>query len=147
MPGVDKHAALMNFLRYVGVQLVAYGIDMGSYLLLLVVGNLAPLWANLCSKICAGLFAFYVHRVFTFRLTQQQQEHSQIVRYFLLLALNIPLSSLLLALLLLAFPSAVLAKFVADVLCVFLTFWLSKRYVFTRLQAGQPAETKQESGL
>lgn len=132
----------MKFLRYVGVQVVAYGIDMGSFLLFLHLAGFGPLTANVLGKLLAGLFAFFAHRAFTFAVPGADRQASQALRYFLLLALNLPLSSLVLAALLQVIAAEVPAKFLADVVCVCLTYWLSKHYVFTRL--GAPAAARED---
>jgi putative flippase GtrA len=120
----------MTFVRYGLVQLVAYGIDMGGFLLLLWTGSCGPLTANIASKAAAGVFAFLAHRRFTFGTGERANTWSQGVRYFALLGLNIPLSSGLLALLLLWIPRPPLAKFVTDVIIVMATYWASKLVVF-----------------
>ena len=122
---------MRTFSRYVGVQVIAYGIDMGGFLLLNTL--LGPLSANVLSKIVAGIFAFVAHRRVTFRVHGLSDGRTQLLKYALLLALNIPVSSGLLALLLpwLAPPDA-LAKLVSDIACVGLTFILSRHLVFTR---------------
>lgn len=118
-----------QFLRYVGVQLVAYAIDMGVFLALDQL--LAPLWANVGAKIAAGSFAFVVHRRLTFADHAQGAAGPQLLRYALLLAANIPLASLLMWLLMPVLHPVVLAKFAADVASVALTFVLSRQLVFS----------------
>lgn len=120
----------MRFVRYLLVQVVAYGLDMGGFLLLFAYLGGDPLVANVVGKLMAGLFAFVAHRSFTFGVAGTGATGQQAVRYFTLLALNIPLSSLVLSVMLWVVPMAVVAKFVADVICVILTYWLSKRFVF-----------------
>ena len=51
--------------------------------------------------------------------------------YFLLLSLNVPISSAALSVVLLVISPAVFAKFFADVICVVATYWISKKYVFS----------------
>lgn len=121
----------MNFLRYLAVQCAAYAIDIGGFLLLMYYAGSAPLLANLLGKTAAGLFAFVAHRSFTFGIAGEGGAAYQALRYFILLALNLPLSSLALMLMLLLVASPAPAKIVADVACVFITYWLSKKYVFT----------------
>lgn len=120
----------MQFLRYLLIQGVAYGLDMGAFVLLFAHMSVAPLVANLVGKGLAGLFAFVAHRNFTFAVARSGRPSQQSVRYFTLLALNIPLSTLMLSAMLWVTPKAVPVKFVADLFCVFLTYWLSKRFVF-----------------
>jgi putative flippase GtrA len=124
------------FSRYLGVQVVAYGIDMGSFLLLSML--LGPLMANVVSKILAGIFAFIAHRRVTFKVHGQGDGHTQLLKYALLIAVNIPLSSGLLAMLLPWIAPPALAKFTGDVACVGLTFVLSRYIVFTH---SRPSES------
>lgn len=118
------------FSRYLGVQVIAYGIDMGGFLLLSTM--LGPLPSNVLSKIAAGAFAFVAHRRVTFKVHGHSDGRVQLLKYALLLALNIPFSSCLLALMLPWIAPAVLAKLASDVACVGLTFVLSRHLVFTR---------------
>lgn len=129
----------MRFVRYVMVQLVAYGLDMGGFLLLITWLAMEPVTANIIGKVLAGLFAFVAHRSFTFGVAGTSGTRQQALRYFTLLALNIPLSTLLLSVLLWLIPFAVVAKFIADVVLVLLTYWLSKRFVFLNADASPPA--------
>lgn len=115
--------------RYVAVQLVAYGLDYGAYLLVFHASGNA-LGANVVGKIMAGAFAFVAHRLFTFR-SSDGPAGAQLLRYAALLALNIPLSSLCLYVLLGWMPPLA-AKVVADVACVAVTFVLSRALVFSR---------------
>ena len=121
----------MRFARYIAVQLVAYGLDVGAYLGVLWFFGSGPLIANASGKILAGIFAFYTHRSFTFSAANEGQHARQVPLYFLVLSLNVPLSSFALWSVLLVFPSPVSAKVLADVACVSLTYWVSKRYVFS----------------
>lgn len=120
----------MRFVRYLLVQVLAYGLDMGGFVLLFAHFGVDPLVANVVGKVLAGLFAFVAHRSFTFGVAEAGGTGQRAVRYFTLLALNIPFSSLVLSAMLWAIPMAVVAKFVTDAICVFLTYWLSKRFVF-----------------
>lgn len=124
-----SHALLGTFGRYVGVQLFVYALDMGVFLLALSAGA-GPIPANVAAKTTAGLTAFLAHRRMTFGVHGQPGVAGQALRYGLLLALNVPLSSGVLALLLPWIAPPMLAKFVADVLCVGLTFVLSRQLVF-----------------
>ena len=118
-------------MRYIAIQLLAYSIDMGAYLIALNIGVVGPVIANVIAKCAAGLFAFVAHRHFTFRAANGVGARGQAIRYFVLLALNIPLASAILALLLMWIPEPVVVKFIADVICVALTFLLSKHFIFT----------------
>lgn len=125
------------FGRYVGVQLVAYVVDMGGFLLAsLVVG---PIAANVVAKIAAGVFAFFAHRYFTFGAHKYGDGRVQMLKYSLLLLINVPVASLVLSVLLPRISPPVLAKFVSDVICVGGTFLASRFFAFApSRQAGKP---------
>lgn len=122
---------LAIFSRYLAVQIAAYGIDMGSFLLATGAFGWSALSSNVVAKLLAGAFAFVAHRRITFRVHGKGGGRAQLFKYATLLALNVPLSSGALALLLPWFELEALAKFVADVLCVGITFFLSRHVVFT----------------
>lgn len=126
-----------QFGRYVAIQLMAYVLDMGSFLVL--IGNIGdhPVWANIASKIVAGTFAFFGHRRFTFVLGTRTAP-SEVAKYVLLVLANIPMTSLVLVALLYWTDVVALAKFFADVSCVGITFLLAKFVVFTRTNGGTP---------
>lgn len=120
----------MTFARYVAIQLFAYLIDMGGFLLLIHSSWSGPFVANVAGKTAAGLFAFVAHRHFTFQGAHKSGRKAQAVKYFVLLALNMPLSTAVLAVLLMIIEHAALAKGIADGICVLLTYWLSKTFIF-----------------
>lgn len=120
----------MTFVRYVAIQLIAYGIDMGVFLAAFYSGILGALMSNVAGKIAAGTFAFLSHQRFTFRVADHQRDGKQAVRYFFLLGINVPISSAFLSALLLLIDWPAAAKFLSDVICVLLSFWLSKKWVF-----------------
>jgi putative flippase GtrA len=123
---------MKKFIRYVAVQVIAYGLDMGGFLFCQKYLGIEPIVANVVGKIASGIFAFFVHRTFTFRLAPGEKKATQALRYFLLLALNVPLSSAVLSGVIRVVSPPALAKFISDVLCVFLTYWLTKKFVFTK---------------
>ena len=128
----------MTFVRYVIIQLLAYAIDMGGFLALLHLGLLGAIYANAVSKIAAGCFAFVAHQSFTFRLEKGRHDFKQVIRYAALLTINVPLSSTVLAAVLLVVEQAVVAKFISDVACVALTFFTSKMWVFRTHDSRSP---------
>ena len=99
----------MTFIRYVLVQLIAYCIDLGGFLLLLKAEFEGPIICNVFAKVSAGVFSFVLHRSFTFREEKKLAINHQVIRYFLLLALNIPFSSALFAIALLIISESVIA--------------------------------------
>ncbi|MDQ3524005.1 MAG: GtrA family protein [Chloroflexota bacterium] len=128
---------MRQFGRYVAIQLVAYVLDMGSFLVLIGTVGDHPVWANIASKIVAGTFAFFGHRRFTFALDRRAAP-SEVTKYVLLLLANIPMTSLVLVALLHWTDVVTLAKFLADVSCVGITFLVAKFLVFTRTNGGIP---------
>jgi len=120
----------MIFLRYLAIQVLAYGIDMGSFLLALHYGLAGPIAANVIAKLAAGGFAFAAHRHFTFSVGGAGFIKRQAVRYFLLLAANVPIASALLAVILLWIPVPAIAKFLSDIVGVAFTYILSKYFIF-----------------
>lgn len=120
----------LPFLRYLSVQIIAYAVDMGSFLLMIDYAGLGPLMSNAAGKVLAGTFAFMAHRHFSFETASEGNTSQQAISYFALLTLNVPLSSAALKLMLLFIPVISVAKFTADILFVLLTFWLTKKFVF-----------------
>jgi putative flippase GtrA len=100
------------------------------FVLLFHGATMGPIAANVVAKIAAGAFAFRAHRGYTFRIERTTRIGREALKYALLLALNVPLASALLALLMLVVPSATVSKIAADVVCVGLTFMLTKHGVF-----------------
>jgi len=120
----------MKFFRYISIQLLAYVVDMGGFLLMLYFLALNPIVANIMGKLVAGIFAFTAHRNITFKSNHKKDKKAQALRYGMLFMLNIPLSSALFVVMLYCLPITVLAKFIADVACVFFNYWISKSFVF-----------------
>lgn len=121
---------LMTFSRYLAVQGLAYAIDMGGFVLLTWATGVSPVAANIAGKLAAGAFAFLAHRRFTFGVHGEGDGRTQLLKYSLLLAANIPLSSALLTWLLYWIDLPIAAKFASDTFCVALTFALSRTMVF-----------------
>lgn len=121
----------MTFFRYLVIQVLAYGFDMGTFLLVLNIGIAGPIVANALSKLAAGSFAFVAHRRFTFGVAGTEFVGRQAIRYFILLAVNVPIASGILGLILIWQPNAVVAKFLSDIVSVALSYALSKHFIFS----------------
>lgn len=119
----------MTFIRYGAIQLMAYALDMGAFLLLIAIFDGQPVLANVAGKTVAGVFAFFLHRHFTFKSTHGSSK-AQAVRYFSLLVINIPIASTLFSVGLYFVDSPAPVKLTCDVVCVALTYWISKLFVF-----------------
>lgn len=120
----------MKFFRYIIIQLLAYILDMGSFLVMFDALALNPIAANIIGKLVASIFAFTAHRNITFKSNHKKDKAPQARRYLMLCLFNIPLSSMLLLVLLKCVPYTVLAKFMSDVSCVFFNYWMNKTFVF-----------------
>ncbi len=130
----------MTLARYILVQIVAYGLDLGGFYALFSTGIASPVIANVGGKLLAGVFAFFAHRSFTFGVHGHERRLGHAVKYFTLLAINTPVSSAILAGLLLFMRHVTPAKVIADVLSVGLTFLVTKHFVFTRPAPAFPAD-------
>ena len=130
----------MRFVRYIVVQVGTYAQDMGVFLLLFAVAGWGAVASNVVAKILAGAFAFLAHRYVTFEFAAQGKVARQAAMYAALWALNVPLATGMLALLLMLGSPALIAKVISDLICVGLNYWLSRTYVFTGRLAPRVAE-------
>jgi putative flippase GtrA len=121
----------MVIVPYVLVQLIAYVVEMACFSLAFSSIGFDVVIANLISKIFAGFFAFIAHRKFTFSEAENSNLVFQAIKYFILLSLNIPASSIFISLFVLLIPNPFIAKFLSDLICVAVTFFVSKKIIFT----------------
>lgn len=131
----------MTFVRYIAIQLLAYGLDMGSFLVVLYFGLAGPIIANVIAKLIAGCFAFIAHRHFTFSVAKAGIIKRQATLYFLLLAVNVPVASGLLALFLIWIPVPAFAKVVSDIVSLSFTYLLSKYFIFNAHDGSSDSST------
>lgn len=121
---------------YVAVQLLAYGIELGSFSLIRFGLETDVVIANVAAKVFAGCFALFAHRNITFSCASEQPLFSQAAKYFFILLINSFLASALLALLLhFATSVTVLIKIGTDVIMIVVSFAASKAMVFRPLAA------------
>jgi putative flippase GtrA len=123
----------MMFVRYLLIGALAYLIDLGGFLLLLAchVTLFGPVLASILSKLSSSVFSFMAHRYFTFKAQEKNSSFHQAWRYFSIVALNIPLTTGMLLFCLTWLHDPTQAKITADILCVIISYWLSKSFVFT----------------
>lgn len=119
----------MTLAKYIGVQFLAYALDMGFFFLFVYLLGGHHVQANVLSKLFSGIFSFFLHRHFTFKSTELSPK-TQAIRYFSLLGLNIPISAGLFSLTLQFIAPPALAKFVSDAACTVLSYWISKVAIF-----------------
>lgn len=120
---------MKTFVIYVLVQIIAYGLDFGLFWVLAGHAAVNPIIANVAGKALAGIFAFGAHKTLTFQASASGRTSQEALRYFVLLLVNIPLSSGLLTILLWFAPTYV-AKIAADVIGLGITFVLVRLTVF-----------------
>ena len=112
-------------------QVLAYGVDADSFVLMHSIVGTDVIFANLVAKAAAGSSAFF-HREVTFRTDFRLPLRQQAARYTVLLAANgLGTSALLWLLLLLGGPS-VLTKVVSDIIFVGATFLVTHSFVFAQ---------------
>ena len=132
-----KKKVTMTFIRYIFIQIIAYGIDLGVFLVSFKLGWLSPIGANLLSKSAAGLFAFIAHKHFTFGIGHQSAHGKQVLSYIFLLGFNLIFCSGLLTLLMHWLPTPTLSKILTDICSVLISFSLSKRFIFVSQAVSQ----------
>jgi len=118
-----------KIIRYNLVQVTAYAIDMGTFLAIVSFLPERLVAANFCGKVFAGVYAFILHKYFTFGSVVEGGGNGEALRFTLLLIFNSVLSTLLL-LFLSSYLLDTAAKFIADVICVGLSFFLADKLVF-----------------
>lgn len=121
----------MQFLFYLLVQLLAYGLEIAIFFFLTIGQQFQPTTAQITCKLGAGAFGFFMHHNVTFYSRSEASQVWSAARYCLILGFNIPLSTWILKHLLEVIPSVGLSKFIADVACVVITYLFVKKYVFS----------------
>jgi putative flippase GtrA len=134
----------LTFAKYMGVQLLAYALDMSSFLLLAHLLDGQHILANICSKLISAVFAFFLHRHFTFQSTGSSKR-TQAISYFSLVAINIPVSSGLFSLTLALIAPPALAKFIADAACLVINYWISKVAIFHKKPTSETTSAESKS--
>ena len=124
----------VTLVRYILVQVIAYILEMSFFMVQIKWGLAGLIFSNINAKIVAGVFAFFIHRRYTFKSNLFEPARRQAIKYFLLLALNIPVSSATLTLTLLWIQQPEIAKFISDIACFLFTYTVSKKLVFVRAE-------------
>jgi putative flippase GtrA len=123
---------LKSLSRYTVGQGIAYGIDIGVFYLLVSVMELGILiTANVLGKVCAATFAFFYHQHLSFPERRSRSQLLSIVFYVVMILINMTLTSLVLSILILFFPThPVASKVFADCVGVLVTFLWMQTFVF-----------------
>lgn len=123
---------LLKFFRYGLVQVSAYGIDFGSFYLVNAAIPDQLVLSNFTGKALAGIYAFVLHKYFTFRSTEKGSEFGEGARFTALLIANYIVSTILL-LMFVDFIQDTYAKILADIICVGLSFFIANKLVFKKV--------------
>jgi putative flippase GtrA len=118
-------------IRYLIVGIFVYLVDLCTYLILLYLLGAGISFANWSGKTLGGVVGFFAHRSFTFR-AQTGDTTKQAIRYFIILILYAPFSSLVLKVILFFLSNAVVAKFLSDAFCIVLSYIFSKFLIFKK---------------
>ncbi|MDY7577610.1 GtrA family protein [Herbaspirillum sp. RTI4] len=122
---------MSTFIRYVIIAGLAYMIDMGGYYCLIRLGW-SPIASNVFVKIVAAIFAFFMHRRFTYQISESAKAVVHAKKYFGLALIYTPISSALIYFLLLVISDPVYAKAIVDVFLFILTYWVTTKFTFTK---------------
>ena len=134
---------MSTLVRYLIVAVLAYVIDMGGYYVLIHMG-FDPIVANVIVKIVAAICGFFMHRRFTYQITEAEGKLAHATKYFGLALLYTPISSVVLYVLMLVIPHPIYAKAISDVLLFIVTFWVTTKFAFTKKKKNALAKLREE---
>lgn len=120
----------MLIFRYVIVQGSAFAIDFSIFFILNTFTLTTPIMSNLLAKVVAGCFGFYFQRGYVFQASQSSLIAFQAVRFISILVMNNLLQIIVMAILNIFLASPVLAKIVADVSCILLSYFAARYFIF-----------------
>jgi len=116
----------LSITRYLVVVGSAYLIDLGGYTALVYLLNVDPIYSNLTLKVICSVYAFVLHRVYTFDGSNTQIVRKSIV-HFGLAFIYAPLSSFCLLFVQSAWVSdALISKLLTDVVLFFIFYFVSR---------------------
>ena len=72
----------MTLTKYIPIQLLAYPVGKFFYIGLKNFFSMNPIISNIVGKITAVIFAFYLHRIFTFNVKRRIFFYHQAILYF-----------------------------------------------------------------
>jgi len=132
MPSIQFRNWRFESAKYAAVQVAGYGLDILVFSLSLRYLSSRPSVAYIIAKIIASIFAYLSHSNFTFRPHKPRNRInlSQAMSYFLLVAINVPLASVVLYALLLIVSSPYIAKILTDGVFFLVNYWVTRSFVF-----------------
>jgi putative flippase GtrA len=113
--------------KYFFVQLASYVIEFLFFSLFLYF-SFSIYLNNFICKAIACLFAFFLHKYFTFE--SKGKIRYELIRYFSALPLNYLLTSLIIFYLTNFFSNQILIKIASDILIFSISFFISKKIIF-----------------
>jgi putative flippase GtrA len=119
-----------KILRYNLVQVSAYVIDIGLFMVVVFLLPERLAIANFCGKAFAGVYAFIFHKYFTFRSVVGGGGKGEALRFTLLNIFTFFMSTFFLLLFTPYITDTFFSKLLADVICIGMTFLLANKLVF-----------------
>lgn len=126
-----KHSLSSQSFRYLIVGGVVYGIDVGTFVVLIALAKNHYLEMNVVAKTLSAFVGFFLHRHFTFSWEQRHSMKRQFILYVLLFAFNMALSTGLIYLLVgrLSLPTLP-SRIAVDMVVIVTAFIVSRQMVF-----------------
>lgn len=115
---------------YVVVQLFVFLLDVVVFYAIATTFNQGIIVSNTLSRVVSGSLTFVLHRYLTFPDSQGSNLYKSAGKFFLLLALNVPITSGLIMLFEIAAGSLVTAKIAGDGVYFVFSFLVSKFLIF-----------------
>jgi len=122
-------AGFFRLARYLIVAVTAYVMDMLGYICLLYIG-VGPLLSNMTVKILSAIFTFFAHRYFTYQIKHNNGLLGHAIKYFTLVVIYVPMSSISLLLMLKIIHDPVIAKFICDVILFIAVYWITTKIAY-----------------
>jgi len=125
---LKSHVATL--IRYGLVGIVIYAIEYLVYLTLIFGLAVIPVYSNMAAKVVAGLIGYFLHRKFTFQKQSSHDVHSDLLKYVICLAINIPVAGIVFYSVSLLGYGLNVTKIIADVICILIAYLQSRYLVF-----------------
>ena len=120
----------ISFIKYSLIQVTSFGIDLLIFYNFYYFLINSILISNFSSKIFSSLFSFICHRHLTFKSNYRENISTSLVKYYLFVILNIPITSFLTFLLNIFISNILFSKILADIIYFILGYFISKKFIF-----------------
>jgi putative flippase GtrA len=121
-----------SLFRYLTVGLIVYGVEYFLYLILVGTVLVSPLYANAQAKVVAGLLAYILHRVHSFKKDFHDGLLRDLAKYIGVLAINIPLFGAVFYAVSLVSLDYKTTKLIADVFCIGIAYLQARLIIFNQ---------------